>query len=54
MDTARIIGIVHRHNEVEDKLVAASEGLNFTVEEIMAIVRFQEQYYDSGVELLKE
>ena len=27
--TARIIGIVHRHNDVEDKLVAAPEGFNF-------------------------
>ena len=52
--TARIIGIVHRRNDVEDKLVAAPEGLNFTVEEIMEAVRFQEQYYDSGVELLEE
>lgn len=45
--TARIIGIVHRHNDVEDKLVAAPVGLNFTVEEIMEAVRFQEQYYDT-------
>lgn len=52
--TARMIGIVHRHNDVEDKLVAAPEGLNFTAEEIMEAVRFQEQYYDSGVELLEE
>lgn len=52
--TARIIGIVHRRNDVEDKLVAAPEGLNFTVEEIMEAVGFQEQYYDSGVELLEE
>ena len=52
--TARIIGIVHRRNDVEDKLVAAPEGLNFTVEEIMEAVGFQEQYYDRGVELLEE
>lgn len=52
--TARIIGIVHRRNDVEDKLVAAPEGLNFTVEEIMEAVGFQEQYYESGVELLEE
>ena len=52
--TARIIGIVHRRNDVEDKLVAAPEGLNFTVEEIMEAVGFQGQYYDSGVELLEE
>lgn len=52
--TARIIGIVHRHNDVEDKLVAAPEGLNFTVEEIMEAVRFQEQYYDSNIESMED
>ncbi|MBR2868124.1 MAG: exo-alpha-sialidase [Clostridia bacterium] len=49
--TAKIIGIVHRRNDVEDKLVAAPEGMNFTKEEIEAAVRFQEQYYDSEVEV---
>ena len=49
--TARIIGIVHRRNDVEDKLIAAPEGRNFTVEEIMEAVRFQEQYYDSEIEI---
>lgn len=50
--TARIIGIVHRRNDVEDKLVAAPEGLNFTVEEIMEAVKLQEQNYDSEIEIL--
>ena len=50
--TARIIGIVHRRNDVEDKLVAAPEGMNFTAVEIAEAVRFQEQYYDSEVEVL--
>lgn len=50
--TARIIGIVHRRNAVEDKLVAAPEGMGFTVEEIVEAVRFQEKYYDSEVEVL--
>ena len=49
--TARIIGIVHRRNDVEDKLVAAPEGMGFTVEEIAEAVRFQEQYYDSEIEV---
>lgn len=51
--TAKIIGIVHRHNDVEDKLVAAPEGMSFTVEEITEAVRFQEQYYDSEIEILE-
>lgn len=50
--TARIIGIVHRRNDVEDKLVAAPEEMNFTAVEIAEAVRFQEQYYDSEIEIL--
>lgn len=52
--TGKIIGIVHRHNDVEDKLVMAPEGMSFTAEEIADAVRFQEQYYDSEIEILKE
>lgn len=48
--TAKIIGIVHRHNDVEDKLVAAPEGMNFTSFEMKVAVHFQEQYYDSEIE----
>lgn len=47
--TAQIIGIVYRHNDIEDKLVAAPEGVRFTVEEITEAIKFQEQYYDSEV-----
>lgn len=48
--TARIIGIVHRHNDVEDKLVAAPTGLNFDQKEILKAVHFQEQFYESEIE----
>lgn len=48
--TAKIIGIVHRENDDEDKLVAAPEGMSFTKEEIAAQVEFQEKYYDSFIE----
>ena len=49
--TARIIGIVHRHNDVEDKLVAAPEGTSFDQEQISRAVHFQEQYYESEIEI---
>lgn len=49
----RIIAIVHRHNDVEDKLVGAPIGMNFTKEEIANAVHFQEQYYDSEIETLE-
>ena len=40
--TAQIIGIIHRLNDVEDKLVAAPEGMHFSAEEIEKTVVFQE------------
>lgn len=49
--TARIIGIVHRQNDAEDKLVAAPEEWNFDQNQISEFVSFQEQYYESEVEL---
>ena len=51
--TAKIIGIAHRENDVEDKLVAAPVDLNFAKEEIERVIHFQEQYYKTTVEVLK-
>lgn len=48
---AKVIAIVHRHNDVEDKLVAAPEGMSFTKMEIEDAVRFQEQYFESEIEI---
>ena len=50
--TARIIAIVHRKNDVEDKLVGAPVEKSFTLDEVWEAVRFQEQYYDSEIEML--
>lgn len=49
---AKIIAIVHRHNDAEDKLVAAPEDMHYTKSEIEDAVRFQEQYFESEVEVL--
>ena len=45
--TGRRIAVIHRRDDVETKWVLAPEGASFTAEEIMAAVRFQEQYFDS-------
>lgn len=50
--TGRIVAIVHRENDVEDKLVAAPDGVSFSSEEIEKAVRFQEKYFDSRIEVL--
>jgi len=51
--SAKIIGIAHRQNDVEDKLVAAPVALNLAKEEIERAIHFQEQYYKTTVEALK-
>ncbi len=48
----KIIAIVHRHNDIEDKLVAVPEGMSFTKEEIEKAVHFQEQYYYTEIEVI--
>ena len=48
--TCRIVGIVYRRNDVEDKLIAAPVDKRYTAEEIAAAIHFQEQYYDTYVE----
>lgn len=47
-----IIAILHRHNDIEDKLVGAPVGMNFSKEDIEKAVHFQEQYYDTEIEVL--
>ena len=47
--TGRIIGIVYRADDVEDKLVMAPEGVTFTAAEMAEAVRFQEKYYHTTV-----
>ena len=49
--TARVIGIVHRLDNVEDKLIAAPDGMSFTAEEMAKAVAFQEQYHQSEIEV---
>lgn len=49
---AKVIGIVHRENDVEDKLIAAPEGMIFNQAEIAEAIYFQEKYYKTHVEAI--
>ena len=49
--TGRIIAVIHREDDVEEKWVVAPEKVSFTKEEIMEQVRFQEQYFKSEVRM---
>lgn len=47
--TGKIIAVVHRNDDVEEKWVVASAGMTFTKEEIREQIHFQEQYFDSEI-----
>ncbi len=49
--TGKIIAIVHRNNDVEEKWVVSPIGTDFTKEEIERQISFQEQDFDSEVRL---
>lgn len=44
--TGKIIAVVHRNDDVEEKWIVAPEGMFFTKEEIQMRIHFQEQYFD--------
>ena len=50
--TGRIIGIVYRADDVEDKLVMAPEGREYSASEIARAVVFQEKYYQTTIRAL--
>ena len=48
----RVIAVIRRLNDVEDKLVVVSEGVVLSKREIINKTRFQERFFDIKVELL--
>ena len=49
--TGRVIAIIHRYNDVEEKWVVAPEGVCFSKEEIIEKVNFQEKYFKYSIVL---
>ena len=49
--TGKIIAVIHRYDDVEEKWVVAPENMSFTKEEIMEQVKFQEQYFESEIRM---
>ncbi len=47
-----VIAIIHRKDDVEEKRVMAPEWMEFTEKEIREQTAFQEQYFDSEIEML--
>lgn len=49
--TGRIVAVIHRENDIEDKLVAAPPEMKPNQAEIMEAIGFQEKYFDSRIEV---
>ena len=47
--SGRIVGVVRRKDDNEDKFVAAPEGMSFSADQIMKEINFVEKYFDSTV-----
>ena len=47
--TGKVIAIIHRINDNDDKLVVVREGKNYTDEQICALTEFQEQWFESVI-----
>ncbi|MBR1890790.1 MAG: inorganic diphosphatase [Clostridia bacterium] len=47
--TGRVIAIIHRTNDDDDKLVVMKDGRNYTDEQIRALTEFQEQWFESVI-----
>ena len=44
--TGRVIAVIHRYDDIEEKWVVAPVGKTYSAEEIEAQVSFQEQYFN--------
>lgn len=44
--TGKIIAIIHRNDDIEEKWVVAPSNLSFSKEEIEQAVHFQEKFFD--------
>ena len=47
--TGKIMAIVHRKDDIEEKWVVVPDGMMFSKDEIRQQIYFQEQYFDSEI-----
>ncbi|MBQ3751214.1 MAG: inorganic pyrophosphatase [Bacteroidales bacterium] len=52
--TGKVVAVIHRKDDVEDKWVVCPKNMTFTREQIMEQVRFQEQYFEAEIVLETE
>lgn len=47
----KIVAIIHRYDDVEEKWVVVAENITYTKDEIMKQVEFQEKYFKSEIRM---
>lgn len=47
----KVIAIIHRSDDIEEKFVVAPQGASFTADEIMQQVEFQEKYFITEIKM---
>ena len=50
--SGKVIAVVHRTDDVEDKWIVVPDGVTFTADEIEEAVHFQEKYFSHTIELI--
>ena len=45
----KVVAIIHRTNDNDDKLVVMADGRNYTDDQIRALTEFQEQWFKSEI-----
>lgn len=52
--TGKLIAVIHRYDDVEEKWVVAPENMHFTEAEIREQVKFQEQFFRTEIRMLTD
>ena len=52
--TGKVVAIIHRKDDIEDKWVVCPENMTYTKSEIGSLVYFQEQFFDYEVIVASE
>jgi len=50
----KVIAIYHRYNDVEDKWIVSIDGKNYSDEEILKAISFQERYFKGQLQRKKD
>ena len=50
--TGKVIAVIHREDDIEDKWVVAPDGMAFTESQIRSLTHFQEQFFKITIKLL--